>query len=172
MAWQGQQGAGAPGSGPKVVGMGSCGLDYLAQVAAFPRPDDKLRTENLEVQRGTNMCECHHHPPRGSAPDPFHCMQTQGGGNAANALTAAARLGLAPVLLAKIGDDSVGDAILAELQRDRVCTDHVVRGVGQPSPFTYIIVDRTGAACCILLCCLDMPGMCVWAGQRPFFFLP
>ena len=29
--------------------MGSCGLDYLAQVAAFPQPDDKLRTERLEV---------------------------------------------------------------------------------------------------------------------------
>ena len=35
---------------PKVVGMGSCGLDYLAQVAAFPQPDDKLRTERLEVR--------------------------------------------------------------------------------------------------------------------------
>ena len=33
----------------KVVGMGSCGLDYLAQVAAFPQPDDKLRTERLQV---------------------------------------------------------------------------------------------------------------------------
>ena len=34
-----------------MVGLGSCGLDYLAQVAAFPQPDDKLRTERLEVQR-------------------------------------------------------------------------------------------------------------------------
>lgn len=33
----------------KVVGMGSCGIDYLAQVAAFPDPDSKLRTEQLEV---------------------------------------------------------------------------------------------------------------------------
>ena len=32
-----------------MIGMGSCGLDYLAQVAAFPQPDDKLRTERLEV---------------------------------------------------------------------------------------------------------------------------
>ncbi len=38
------------GSAPaKVVGLGSCGLDYLAQVAAFPQPDEKLRTERLEV---------------------------------------------------------------------------------------------------------------------------
>ena len=33
----------------RVVGVGSCGLDYLAQVAAWPKPDDKLRTESLEV---------------------------------------------------------------------------------------------------------------------------
>ena len=33
----------------KVVGMGSCGVDYLASVAAYPQPDQKLRTETLEV---------------------------------------------------------------------------------------------------------------------------
>lgn len=33
----------------KVVGCGSCGVDYLASVAAYPRPDEKLRTEQLEV---------------------------------------------------------------------------------------------------------------------------
>lgn len=41
---------------PKVVGMGSCGLDYLAQVAAFPQPDDKLRTERLEVRGPGRTC--------------------------------------------------------------------------------------------------------------------
>lgn len=34
----------------KVLGMGSSGQDLLAQVAAFPRPDDKLRTEQFEAQ--------------------------------------------------------------------------------------------------------------------------
>ena len=33
----------------KVVGLGGVGLDYLAQVAAFPKPDEKLRTEKMEV---------------------------------------------------------------------------------------------------------------------------
>lgn len=33
----------------RVVGVGSCGIDYLAAVAAFPRPDEKLRTQQLEV---------------------------------------------------------------------------------------------------------------------------
>jgi DNA replication protein DnaC len=34
---------------PKIVGLGSVGLDYLAQVAAFPKPDEKLRTKQMEV---------------------------------------------------------------------------------------------------------------------------
>lgn len=68
----------------------------------------------------------------------------QGGGNAANALTAAARLGLAPLLVTKIGDDSLGDQILEELARDGIETSHVIRAPGHTSPFTYIIVDRTG----------------------------
>ena len=40
----------ADASPPSIVGMGSVGLDYLAAVAAFPKPDDKLRTERLEVR--------------------------------------------------------------------------------------------------------------------------
>ncbi|GLC72810.1 hypothetical protein PLESTF_001295700 [Pleodorina starrii] len=111
----------------KVVGMGSCGVDYLASVAAYPRPDEKLRTEKLE---------------------------TQGGGNCANALTAAARLGLAPTLVTKIGGDGLGDGILSELGADGIDTTHVLRAEGHPSPFTYIIVDRQGGT----RTCIHTPG--------------
>ncbi len=46
------QGCGTPLPQPvKVVGVGSAGVDYLASVAAYPRPDEKLRTETLEVGR-------------------------------------------------------------------------------------------------------------------------
>lgn len=41
---------------PKIVGLGSVGLDYLAQVAAFPKPDEKLRTKQMEV--GSQPCRC------------------------------------------------------------------------------------------------------------------
>lgn len=34
----------------KVVGCGGVGVDYLASVAEYPKPDEKLRTERLEVQ--------------------------------------------------------------------------------------------------------------------------
>ena len=45
------QGCAAPLPEPiKVVGCGSCGVDYLASVAAYPRPDEKLRTDTLEVR--------------------------------------------------------------------------------------------------------------------------
>lgn len=37
-------------AGQKVLGVGSCGLDYLAVVARYPEPDAKLRTETLEVR--------------------------------------------------------------------------------------------------------------------------
>ena len=71
--------------------------------------------------------------------------QVQGGGNCANALTAAARLGLSPLLITKIGDDTVGDGILAELEGDSVDCSHVLKGPDAASPFTYIIVDMAGA---------------------------
>ena len=76
--------------------------------------------------------------------DNGHGEQTQGGGNCANALTAAARLGLSPYIVSKIGDDGIGDGIIAELNEDGVNTDYLIRAQGQPSPFTYIIVDREG----------------------------
>lgn len=33
----------------KVVGLGLACWDFVAQVAAFPKPDEKLRTQRMEV---------------------------------------------------------------------------------------------------------------------------
>lgn len=41
----------------KVVGCGSCGVDYLASIAAFPKPDQKLRTDALEVCRPEQVAQ-------------------------------------------------------------------------------------------------------------------
>ena len=70
--------------------------------------------------------------------------QTRGGGNCANALTAAARLGLDAYLVSKVGDDSIGDEIEQELISDGVKTQFLLKAEGRPSPFTYIIVDKQG----------------------------
>jgi sugar/nucleoside kinase (ribokinase family) len=45
----------------------------------------------------------------------------------------------------QIGGDGLGDGIISELEADGVDTSLVLRAKGSPSPFTYIIVDRSGA---------------------------
>ena len=72
--------------------------------------------------------------------------QTRGGGNCANALTAAARLGLDSYLVSKVGDDSIGQEIEEELLSDGVQTQFLLKAKGHPSPFTYIIVDKQGTS--------------------------
>ncbi|KAK2986357.1 hypothetical protein RJ640_026621 [Escallonia rubra] len=97
------------------LGCGGVAVDLLAAVAAFPKPDDKIRTTSLMVQ---------------------------GGGNAGNALTCAARLGLNPRLISKVADDAQGRGILEELQADGVDTSFLVVSKEGNSPFTYVIVDN------------------------------
>lgn len=80
--------------------------------------------------------------------------QTRGGGNCANALTAAARLGLDSYLVSKVGDDSIGQEIEQELLSDGVHTQFLLRAKGHSSPFTYIIVDKQGGT----RTCIHTPG--------------
>ncbi|KAL6499557.1 hypothetical protein OROGR_027467 [Orobanche gracilis] len=106
-----------------VLGCGAVLVDFLSTVASFPNPDDKLRSISAE---------------------------TQGGGNAGNALTCAARLGLKPRLISKVADDPQGKAILEELEAAGVDSSFIVVSEGGNSPFTYIIVDgQTKTRTCI-----------------------
>ncbi|KAG8641873.1 hypothetical protein MANES_12G039500v8 [Manihot esculenta] len=106
-----------------VLGCGGISVDFLAAVAAYPKPDDKIRSTSLKVQ---------------------------GGGNAGNAMTCAARLGLNPRIISKIADDSQGRSILEELEADGVNTSFLVVSKDGNSPFTYIIVDsQTKTRTCI-----------------------
>ncbi|MED6127913.1 hypothetical protein PIB30_092594, partial [Stylosanthes scabra] len=98
-----------------VVGCGAAAVDILATVAAYPKPDDKIRSFNLKVQ---------------------------GGGNVGNALTCVARLGLKPRVISKVADDSQGKSVLDELQADCVDTSFMVVAKEGTTPFTYIIVDN------------------------------
>ncbi|XP_043718596.1 ribokinase-like isoform X2 [Telopea speciosissima] len=106
-----------------VVGCGGAGIDFLAEVAAFPKPNEKIRSTSWKVQ---------------------------GGGDAANALTCASRLGLNPRLISKIADDAPGRAILEELKADGVDTSYLVVSKEGNSPFNYVIVDsQTKTRTCI-----------------------
>lgn len=114
-----------------VLGFGSAGLDFIARldVPGFVEPDGKYRASELRA-----------------------C----GGGNAANGLTAAARLGCECFLVTKLGVDGNGRAIADELERDGVRMKHAIWG-GDKSPFTYILVTRSadGEAS---RCCVHTPG--------------
>ncbi|KAI5426194.1 hypothetical protein KIW84_031863, partial [Lathyrus oleraceus] len=106
-----------------VVGCGAVGLDFLATVAAYPKPDQKIRSTSFKIE---------------------------GGGNTGNALTCAARLGLKPRIISKVADDTQGKHILDELQADGVDTSFMVVSKEGTSPFTYIIVDnQTKSRTCI-----------------------
>ncbi|CAL0326847.1 unnamed protein product [Lupinus luteus] len=98
-----------------VVGFGMTTVDFLATVDGFPNPDDKVRTTSFKVQ---------------------------GGGNAGNAITCAARLGLKPKLISKVADDSQGTDILNELQADGVDTSFIVVSKGGSSTFSYVLIDN------------------------------
>ncbi|TKY62284.1 DNA-directed RNA polymerase III subunit RPC8 [Spatholobus suberectus] len=98
-----------------VVGYGMTTVDFLATVDGYPKPDDKVRSSSLKVE---------------------------GGGNAGNALTCAARLGLQPKLISKVADDAHGFAILKELEADGVDTSFIVVSRGGSSTFSYVLVDN------------------------------
>ncbi|TKY52789.1 Ribokinase protein [Spatholobus suberectus] len=99
---------------PIIVGFGGVGVDFLAAVPSFPKPDAKIRTTEFKVQ---------------------------GGGNTGNAMTCAARLGLKPRIISKVSNDTPGKAVLEELQTEGVDTSFFVISKEGTSPFSYIIVD-------------------------------
>ncbi|CAN6304940.1 unnamed protein product [Urochloa humidicola] len=107
-----------------VLGCGLVTLDYLATVDAYPRPDDKIRSRELQIS---------------------------GGGNAGNALTAAARLGLNTRVISKVASDETGGTVLSELKEAGIDTSHVIISDGGNTTFVYIIIDKqTKTRTCIL----------------------
>ncbi len=81
-------------------------------------------------------------------PDPVKYRATDaqiiGGGCAANAAVAVARLGAEATLISRLGQDPVGDMILTELQDEGVDCDFVKRRVGARSAFSSVYVDSAG----------------------------
>ncbi|XP_058094936.1 uncharacterized protein LOC131240620 isoform X2 [Magnolia sinica] len=75
-------------------------------------------------------------------PLPEKRIVVQGGGNAGNALTSAARLGLTPRAISKLANDAPGRIVLEELEADGVDTSYIVVSEEGNSSFTYVIVDN------------------------------
>lgn len=104
--------------GKCVVGLGMAGMDLIARVASFPKPDSKIRTTDLAAH---------------------------GGGNIANTLTAVRRLGLRTRLVSAVGRDFYGTAVLNELDADGVDISQVLVHASAPTSFSYVIVDSSTA---------------------------
>ena len=67
-----------------------------------------------------------------------------GGGCAANAAVAIARLGGRATLATRLGSDQLGDLIVADLEKERVETRFVRRFEDARSAFSSIYVDKSG----------------------------
>ncbi len=79
-----------------------------------------------------------------------------GGGMAANASVAAARLGAHVQYWGRVGDDALGTRITSELAGEGVDTTHVRRVAGCTSPSAAILVDPQGER---LICAYNDPTL-------------
>jgi sulfofructose kinase len=80
------------------------------------------------------------------------------GGTAANAAVAIARLGGAVGFLGALGDDRLGDEIVAALEAEGVDCAGVRRVAGKRSPLSAILVDRSGERLVISHSDPELPG--------------
>lgn len=100
-----------------MICLGMAAMDHIYSVPAMPGGGGKFRAEAFSA-----------------------C----GGGMAANAAAAVARLGGRASWWGRLGDDPLGDAIIADLERSGVDCSGAVRIAGARSPSSIVIVDRAG----------------------------
>jgi sulfofructose kinase len=104
-------------SAKHIICVGHAALDRIYRIEAFPTQPTKVRAlEHVEA----------------------------GGGMAANAAVAIARLGGAAELWSRVGDDNAGQAIRAGLRAERVDVRYVQAFEGARSSTSAIIVDDKG----------------------------
>jgi ribokinase len=97
-----------------VLGVGCHSIDTLCLMDRFPAEDTKMEVESIE---------------------------TQGGGNVATALVAAARLGGSAAFCAAVGDDEFRDDVLGALQDEGINTGGMVVREGK-NPRAFIMINR------------------------------
>ncbi|HUS63988.1 MAG TPA: PfkB family carbohydrate kinase [Kofleriaceae bacterium] len=102
----------------RVVAIGLAGYDILGVVPAYPERDTKVRLVDVAFA---------------------------GGGPAATAAAAAARLGAPTAFVGRVGDDDLGRAILRGLEEVGVDVSGTVVAPGR-SPLSFVAIDRGDAS--------------------------
>ena len=92
-------------------------LDFVFHMKNFPRLAEKYRADGASIS---------------------------GGGNAANAAVAIARLQGSAYLASRLGHDEIADMIVSGLEKEGVNTGLVKRYVGNRSSFSSIYIDEMG----------------------------
>jgi sulfofructose kinase len=105
------------GSMPTILCAGVAVIDFVFHLDEMPRRAEKYRATDAAIT---------------------------GGGNAANASVAVARLGGEARLAARLGDDAVADMIVAGLDAEGVDCGLVRRFSGRKSSFSSVFIDRDG----------------------------
>ena len=108
---------------PPLVFVGTATHDTIALVDRYPGADERVLVDDLVVA---------------------------GGGPAATAAVAASRLGRGAAFVGAVGDDSVGDAIVAGLRAEGVDTSGVTRRRGGRSATSVVVVTERPAARAIM----------------------
>jgi sulfofructose kinase len=111
----------------KILCVGIATLDYIYAVEGVPRRGEKYLAHDLVVA---------------------------GGGTAATAAHAIARLGGKAMLATRLGDDPTGDAIVAELEAAGVDCSLTRRYSGLRSPSSAVLIDPEGER--LVTCYADM----------------
>lgn len=90
------------------------------------------------------LCVVERHP-RFNTKGPLLEVSRQGGGQAATAMAALARLGLRTAYIGAVGDDAEGAFSVASLRADGVDVEGVALQPGRASQFAVILIQREGA---------------------------
>ena len=100
---------------PQIIGVGHCCQDTVCVIERYPGEDASTHILSMD--------------------------DSQGGGAVATALAAASRLGAACAMLACLGDDPVGDRIMAGFEAFKVDTRYIRRISGGRSSTSIVMVD-------------------------------
>lgn len=90
-----------------------------------------------------------------------------GGGSAANYAATIARLGGSVGLVSRLGNDGIGDGIVAELDGEGVDCRFIKRFAGHQSSLSAIVVDPQGERMIILYMDKDLPVSAEWVPELP-----